>query len=199
MGMNFTLREMVVLNGGGHSIGGCHADISGYSGNWTSEPVSFDNSWFKQVLKVQDSLGVLDEDWEKKSLTNGRSQFVNKIDPSLIMLHSDIAHTNDPVLRKIVTDYAGNNTRFLHDFRDAWLKLVNSDRYGNVCASRSLNPQAKNNDDDSRDKDYLSNLALVIISILGGLLFCTILALCCSYCRSKEDEYTFDKKVSLNA
>merc|ERR1719483_1955408 len=161
--MNFTLREMVVLNGGGHS-----------TGKWTSNPTEFDNSWFKQVLQVQDALGALDEKWEKKTLENGRSQWVNKADPTLMMLHSDLAHTKDPILRKIVTEYAGNNDRFLRDFRDAWLKLVNSDRYGNVCATRSINNNARSGD-DSEDKDYLSNLALVLISLLGGLLFCTLL------------------------
>jgi len=199
--MNFTLREMVVLNGGGHSIGKCHVDVSGYEGQWTAEPNTFDNSWFKQVLKVQDSLGILDhEHWQTQDQSNGRTQFVNKMDPSLIMLHSDIAHTKDSVLRKIVTDYAGNNKRFLYDFRDAWLKLVNSDRYGNVCASRSLSPQAKTND-DSEDKDYLSNLAIVLISILGGLLFCVLFAACCYYSGQKDVKHEFkDRRYSsLNA
>jgi len=195
--MNFTLREMVVLNGGGHSIGKCHSAVSGYAGKWTSNPTEFDNSWFKQVLQVQDALGALDEKWEKKTLENGRSQWVNKADPTLMMLHSDLAHTKDPILRKIVTDYAGNNDKFLRDFRDAWLKLVNSDRYGNVCATRSINNNARSGD-DSEDKDYLSNLALVLISLLGGLLFCTLLALGCCYCRTKDSETSYKKFGSLN-
>lgn len=195
--MNFTLREMVLLNGGGHSIGRCHANISGYDGMWTIEPTVFDNSWFKSALTVQDSAKALDKNWELKTLDSGKSQYVNKSNTKLMMLHSDIAFTTDPVLRKMVTDYAGNNTRFLFDFRDAWLKLVNSDRYGNVCASRGIHSQGKSSG-DSEDKDYLSNLAIVLISLLGGLLFCILLGGCCLYCRTQKDSTEY-KKFSMNA
>eukprot|EP00494_Astrolonche_serrata_P023222 UN23480 len=57
--MGFSLQEMAVLNGGGHSIGNCHAAIAGFDGAWTNDPNTFDNSWFKTVLQVTDSVGDL--------------------------------------------------------------------------------------------------------------------------------------------
>jgi len=33
--MDFNDQEMVVLIGGGHTIGKCHKDRSGYEGPWT--------------------------------------------------------------------------------------------------------------------------------------------------------------------
>lgn len=33
--MGFTDREITALNGGGHTIGRCHPDRSGFTGPWT--------------------------------------------------------------------------------------------------------------------------------------------------------------------
>eukprot|EP00493_Phyllostaurus_siculus_P023982 UN24319 len=84
--MNFTLREMVVLNGGGHSIGKCHSAVSGYEGQWSSRPTEFDNSWFKQVLEVQDALGALGRKVGEENFENGRSQWVRKREISHLLL-----------------------------------------------------------------------------------------------------------------
>lgn len=40
---------------------------------------------------------------------------------------------NDDTFRAIVEEYAQDNDLFLSDFRDAWIKLVNADRFGDVC------------------------------------------------------------------
>merc|ERR1711902_316616 len=42
---------MVVLNGGGHSIGQCHHFRSGFSGPWTSNPSEVDNGFFVALLE----------------------------------------------------------------------------------------------------------------------------------------------------
>ena len=36
--------------GGGHAIGKCHKDRSGYDGPWTNAPMSFTNLYFKELL-----------------------------------------------------------------------------------------------------------------------------------------------------
>lgn len=41
--MGFTDREMVVLIGGGHAIGRCHKDRSGFDGPWTNSPIGMSN------------------------------------------------------------------------------------------------------------------------------------------------------------
>lgn len=52
--MGFTDREMVALIGGGHAMGRCHKDRSGFEGPWTNRPISFTNLYFKELL---------DRDW----------------------------------------------------------------------------------------------------------------------------------------
>merc|ERR1712117_246102 len=49
--MGFTDREMVVLNGGGHSIGQCHHFRSGFSGPWTLNPAKVSNEFFTLLLE----------------------------------------------------------------------------------------------------------------------------------------------------
>ena len=51
--MGFSDREIVVLIGGGHAIGKCHKDRSGYEGPWTHSPLSFDNAFFTTLLQNQ--------------------------------------------------------------------------------------------------------------------------------------------------
>lgn len=48
--MGFTDREMVALIGGGHGIGRCHKDRSGYEGPWTNSPMSITNAFFKELF-----------------------------------------------------------------------------------------------------------------------------------------------------
>jgi len=40
---------------------------------------------------------------------------------------------DDDKFRAIVEEYAQDNDLFLEDFRKAWIKLVNADRFGDVC------------------------------------------------------------------
>ena len=45
----FTDKDIVALSGA-HTVGKCHADRSGFDGAWTEAPLSFDNSYFKEML-----------------------------------------------------------------------------------------------------------------------------------------------------
>jgi cytochrome c peroxidase len=55
--MGFTDREIVALIGGGHTIGRCHKDRSGFHGPWTNTPITVSNAYFKVLL---------DQDWKVK-------------------------------------------------------------------------------------------------------------------------------------
>lgn len=46
-------QEIVALSGA-HALGRCHPDRSGYSGPWTTSPITFSNQYF--VL-------LMDEKW----------------------------------------------------------------------------------------------------------------------------------------
>jgi len=120
--MGFTDREMVVLNGGGHAIGQCHHFRSGFHGPWTNNPAQLDNEFFNLLLN---------EDWEVQTVhQTNKKQFQSG---ALMMLFSDMVFRDDDQFRAIVEEYAQDNDLFLEDFRNAWIKLVNADRFGGVC------------------------------------------------------------------
>jgi len=129
--MGFTDREMVVLNGGGHSVGQCHHFRSGFQGPWTPNPTTLSNDFF-QVL--------LERTWvETEVPQTGRHQLQDQESGTLTMLFSDLLFRNDDRFRAIVEEYAQDNDLFLEDFRDAWIKLVNADRFGDVCVTQESN------------------------------------------------------------
>lgn len=51
------------------------------------------------------------------------------------MLVTDLLFRDDDKWRAIVEEYAQDNDLFLEDFRNAWIKLVNGDRFGDVCVT----------------------------------------------------------------
>jgi len=123
--MGFTDREMVVLNGGGHSIGQCHHFRSGFHGPWTHNPAKVSNEFFNLLLK---------EEWVVRTVhQTGKKQFQDTRTETLMMLFSDLVFRDDDKFRAIVEEYAQDNDMFLEDFRNAWIKLVNADRFGGVC------------------------------------------------------------------
>jgi len=124
--MGFTDREMVVLNGGGHAVGQCHAMRSGFEGPWTINPTQVDNSFF---------VGLLDYNWLETTSSTGKKQYHDEKTGSLTMLVTDLLFRDDDKWRAIVEEYAQDNDLFLEDFRNAWVKLVNGDRFGDVCVT----------------------------------------------------------------
>merc|ERR1719357_667426 len=124
--MGFTDREMVVLNGGGHSIGQCHHFRSGFTNPWTHHPNKVSNDFFNLLLQ---------EEWVVTTVGHGseKKQFQDTRTGLLTMLFSDMIFRDDDKFRAIVEEYAQDNDLFLEDFRTAWIKLVNADRFGDVC------------------------------------------------------------------
>lgn len=111
--MGYSDRELVALIGGGHSIGRCHPEASGYTGPWTFAPTTVSNLYFKELL---------DNTWTKKKW-DGPEQFE---DPTgeLMMLPSDMAFLFDADFRKLVVEYANDEEVFMKDFASAWTKLT---------------------------------------------------------------------------
>ncbi|KAL6336286.1 hypothetical protein AAG906_014455 [Vitis piasezkii] len=75
----------------------CHKERSGFEGPWTTNPLIFDNSYFKELLSG-----------EKEGL---------------IQLPSDKALLEDPVFRPLVEKYAMDEDAFFADYAEAHLKL----------------------------------------------------------------------------
>ncbi|KAF2542510.1 hypothetical protein F2Q68_00033026 [Brassica cretica] len=85
MGLND--KDIVALSGG-HTLGRCHKERSGFEGPWTQNPLIFDNSYFKELLSG-----------EKEGL---------------LQLPTDKALLEDPIFRPLVERYAADK----HVMRD---------------------------------------------------------------------------------
>jgi cytochrome c peroxidase len=111
--MGFNDQEIVALVGGGHAIGRCHKDRSGYDGPWTRSPTTFSNEFFRLLLE---------EKWTERKWT-GPKQFADKTG-ELMMLPADLALAADPEFKKYVQLYAKDRAQFDKDFAAAFAKLL---------------------------------------------------------------------------
>lgn len=116
--MGFNDQEIVALSGG-HNLGRCHTDRSGYWGPWTNAPTTLSNEYFR-LLK--------EEKWTQKKRHNGRAwtgplQFEDKTG-ELMMLPTDMALVWDPEFNKYVEAYWKDEAKFQKDFAKAWTKLT---------------------------------------------------------------------------
>jgi L-ascorbate peroxidase len=94
--MGLSDQDIVALSGG-HTLGRCHKERSGFEGAWTRNPLVFDNSYFKELL-------------------SGDKE-------GLLQLPSDKTLLSDPVFRPLVEKYAADEKAFFEDYKEAHLKL----------------------------------------------------------------------------
>ncbi|XP_027360368.1 L-ascorbate peroxidase 3-like [Abrus precatorius] len=94
--MGLTDRDIVALSGG-HTLGKAHKDRSDFEGQWTRDPLKFDNSYFVELLK-------------------GESK-------DLLKLPTDKALMEDPGFRKYVELYAKSEDAFIADYATSHKKL----------------------------------------------------------------------------
>jgi len=112
--MGFTDREIVALNGGGHTIGRCHPDRSGYKGPWTFAPTKFSNLFFKTLFG---------NEWREKKW-DGPLQYEDTRTGRLMMLPTDMVFKTDPGFSKWSILYKDDKTQFMTDFAEAFKKLT---------------------------------------------------------------------------
>ncbi|KAI4382344.1 hypothetical protein MLD38_008320 [Melastoma candidum] len=94
--MGLSDQDIVALSGG-HTLGRCHKERSGFEGAWTKNPLIFDNSYFTELLTG-----------EKEGL---------------LQLPTDKALLADPAFRPLVEKYAADEDAFFTDYAEAHLKL----------------------------------------------------------------------------
>ena len=112
--MGFNDQEIVALVGGGHAIGRCHTDRSGFDGPWTRAPTTISNEFFKVLF---------DEQWVERKW-NGPKQFADKSTGNLMMLPTDMTMKTDPAFRKYSEVYYKDEEKFKQDFAKAFKKLT---------------------------------------------------------------------------
>ncbi|GAA5802443.1 hypothetical protein HPULCUR_007908 [Helicostylum pulchrum] len=112
--MGFNDQEIVALLGG-HSLGRCHADRSGFVGPWQEAPTMFTNEYFKAIAGRK---------WIKKTLENGGWQWVDKDNTDVMMLPAEIYMYNDKEFKKYFDLYAKDEQKFFGDFAAAFKKLL---------------------------------------------------------------------------
>ncbi|KAL4334867.1 hypothetical protein GQ457_07G034120 [Hibiscus cannabinus] len=94
--MGLSDQDIVALSGG-HTLGRCHKERSGFEGPWTTNPLIFDNSYFTELLSG-----------EKEGL---------------LQLPTDKVLLSDPAFRPLVDKYAADEDAFFADYAEAHLKL----------------------------------------------------------------------------
>mmetsp|Transcript_22361 Transcript_22361/g.33469 ORF Transcript_22361/g.33469 Transcript_22361/m.33469 type:complete len:405 (+) Transcript_22361:99-1313(+) len=110
--MGFNDQDIVALSGA-HTVGSCHERRSGFDGPWTSNPIKFDNEYFRNLIEIE----WTQREWE------GPIQYQ---DPSgkLMMLPTDIALIKDEKFLPFVKTYAKYQDEFFKDFATAFAKLI---------------------------------------------------------------------------
>ncbi|KAI7881403.1 heme peroxidase [Lichtheimia hyalospora FSU 10163] len=112
--MGFNDQEIVALVGG-HALGRCHPDRSGFDGPWIESPTVFSNDYFKALTERK---------WIKKELANGGWQYVDKNNPDVMMLPIELAMYEDKEFKKYFDEYAKDEAKFFEDFKNAFKKLI---------------------------------------------------------------------------
>jgi catalase (peroxidase I) len=112
--MGFTDQDIVALSGA-HTLGSCHQSRSGFDGPWTTNPLKFDNEYFKNLLNYK---------WLPKTNANGTTQYYDEPTGKLMMLPTDIALIEDEKFLIYVKLYAESEQQFFTDFTKAYSELL---------------------------------------------------------------------------
>eukprot|EP00908_Phaeocystis_cordata_P008339 Transcript_18995.p2 GENE.Transcript_18995~~Transcript_18995.p2 ORF type:complete len:236 (+),score=50.48 Transcript_18995:480-1187(+) len=112
--MGFDDEDIVALSGA-HTLGRCHADRSGFEGPWTSAPLSFDTEYYQLLLECE---------WTPAAApTTGKPQMACAAEPSLMMLHTDVALVTDARFKPHVERFAKDQAAFFAAFAKAFARL----------------------------------------------------------------------------
>ncbi|XP_019092683.1 PREDICTED: L-ascorbate peroxidase 3, peroxisomal-like isoform X1 [Camelina sativa] len=95
--MGLSGKDIVALSGA-HTLGRAHLERSGFDGPWTRDPLKFDNSYFVELLKGEQSEGLL-------------------------KLSTDETLLDVPEFRRYVELYAKDEDAFFRDYAESHKKL----------------------------------------------------------------------------
>jgi catalase (peroxidase I) len=107
--MGFDDTAIVALSGA-HTLGSCHRLRSGFDGPWTTNPLKFDNEYFKNLIELE---------WKPREW-DGPLQYTDTKSGKLMMLPTDLALIQDEKFLPIVQAYAKDEELFFKDFAEAF-------------------------------------------------------------------------------
>ena len=171
-------RQMVVLMGGGHSIGQMHMNRSGFNdGSWTLNPAALNNEWFRNILNL---------DWTSGGTSPNiyYSAVESTTQTTLYMTKTDMLFMFDPDYKAIIQEYALDNALFLSEFANAWAAVMNADMY--TVDTTDPIPTS-----DSSDGGSDSNMtAVIVLAVFLAIALVIIMALLIKthFCRATDDK-----------
>ncbi|KAL1499200.1 hypothetical protein AB1Y20_013708 [Prymnesium parvum] len=123
--MGFNDRERVALMGA-HTLGRCQPQNSGFDGAWTSDPLAFDNQYFKQQF---------DQQWASTG-----EIYENGLQDGTVRLNADMHLSTEPQLIRWATAFAGDEALFFSSFASAFQKMSQLGHTSLRDATFSLSP-----------------------------------------------------------
>ena len=116
--LGLTPTEMTLLVGGMRSMGVSHTG----EGIWTNGELN--NQWFKKLLSM-------DDEWKTTDYNSYVSKDRNTGEETRTASRTDLVFGSNSELRAIAEVYAqdNNNEKFINDFIQVWIKIMNADRF----------------------------------------------------------------------
>ena len=116
--LGLTPTEMTLLVGGMRSMGVSHTG----EGVWTNGELN--NQWFKKLLSM-------DDEWKTTDYNSYVSKDRNTGEETRTASRTDLVFGSNSELRAIAEVYAqdDNNEKFINDFIQVWIKIMNADRF----------------------------------------------------------------------
>ncbi|KAJ3075906.1 hypothetical protein HDU98_006538 [Podochytrium sp. JEL0797] len=134
--LGFTSDRNVTALMGAHNFGNCHPDVSGYSGPWTSTPLSLTNEFF-QLLNDNENPSTNPSPYTNVTITHNSISKWEFVDPTgRMMLPVDMSLIQDAQYRTWVDFYASNEQQFVSDFAVTFGSLLEL----NIAPGLALNP-----------------------------------------------------------
>ncbi|CAI9297821.1 unnamed protein product [Lactuca saligna] len=116
-------RDIVVL-WGGHILDRAQEDRSDFDGPWIGKPLKFDNSYFKELLKVHKDEFMKLDPWALRGFQGKRlANLLNEEPEGLLLLPSDRLLMTNAWFRLYVITYAKNPNSFLEQYAISHKKL----------------------------------------------------------------------------